>query len=511
MPFDQGLANLFPDAPRVTFQGKPLIILPHGLDSTKLLRNMGVEVPAPVLSQYDWCGGTPFEVQKKTVAMLTTQTSAYVLNGMGTGKTKAALWAWDYLNKQGLANKLLVVAPLSTLTFTWAAEIFRTLPGRKYEVIYGDKKKRLARLANTEADIYIINHDGVGTVLDALKQRLDINTLVLDELAVYRNGTNDRTKDMKVLASRFKWKWGMTGSPTPNAPTDAYGQCSIITPHTVPKFFTRFREMLMIKQSNFRWFPKSDATAQVHACMQPAVRYTLDDVTELPMEIKRVVQVKMEAKQEHIYKTMAHAAKVGIGKNEITAMNAGAVLSKLLQISTGWVYTREGTTIQLENKDRVQALKDAIDACDQKVLVFVPFKHALKGIAELLIKDKYDVAVVSGDTPQGARAQTFNLFQNTSKYKVLLAHPQCLAHGITLTAATCVVWFAPTMSLEIFEQANARIRRVGQKHKQLFLMFQSTPVERKAYTMLMNKQKIQNKLLDMFEESTEEYDQPIAA
>jgi SNF2 family DNA or RNA helicase len=99
-------------------------------------------------------------------------------------------------------------------------------------------------------------------------------------------------------------------------------------------------------------------------------------------------------------------------------------------------------------------------------------------------------------------ALKFFLFQNTDKYHVLLAHPQCLAHGITLTAADTVIWFAPVTSLEIYDQANHRIRRVGQQHKQLILHLQSTPVEKKIYKLLQNKQKVQDQLLKLFEDDT---------
>jgi SNF2 family DNA or RNA helicase len=96
------------------------------------------------------------------------------------------------------------------------------------------------------------------------------------------------------------------------------------------------------------------------------------------------------------------------------------------------------------------------------------------------------------------------LFQNTDKYKVLLAHPQCLAHGLTLTAANTIIWYCPTASLELYEQANARIRRVGQEHKQQVLHLQGTPVERRMYQLLQRKQKVQDQFLKMLEEATQQ-------
>ena len=179
-------------------------------------------------------------------------------------------------------------------------------------------------------------------------------------------------------------------------------------------------------------------------------------------------------------------------------------MMKLLQVSTGWVYSSDGTTVPLDNDKRVEALVDAINATDRKVLVFVPFKHALDGISKALTAEGIEHAVVSGDTPANERANVFHLFQNTSKYRVIAAHPQCLAHGITLTAADSIIWFAPVTSLEIYDQANHRIRRVGQQHKQLVLHLQATPVERRIYTMLKRKQRVQDKLLELFEEASKE-------
>jgi len=502
VPYRTDIFNLFPHAKEVTFQGRPTLIVPHRVDETRMLRNLGYEIPAPITSQYDWEGGKPFDVQIKTAAMLTMNSRAFVLNGMGTGKTKASLWSWRYLNKTGQAGSVLVVAPLSTLNFTWAREIFATLPDVTYQVLHGSKARRLKKLAEP-ADVYIINHDGVNVIKEALEKRPDIDTLILDELAVYRNGTSTRTKVMRDLVKHFKWAWGMTGSPTPNAPTDAWAQCSIINPANVPRYFGRFRDQVMHKVSQFRWVAKPDCLDVVHDVMQPAVRYTLDDVVELPDLIERTIDIEMGETQAKVYKQMEDQAFTMVQSKEITAVNAGAVLNKLLQISTGYVYNREGEICPLDNDLRLDALVDWVNSTDRKVIVFVPFIHALKGVAERLTHEGMEVATVSGSTPRSERDELFAVFQNTSKVRVLVAHPQCMSHGLTLTAADTIIWFAPTTSLEIFEQANARIRRVGQKHKQQILMFQATKAERKIYSTLRSKQKIQNTLLDMFAETTQ--------
>ena len=500
VPTTPAVTNLFPDAQ--TLNG--YTVVPHRPAESYMLRKMNYDIPSPILTNYSWPhpqSQPPFEAQKKMAAMITMNNRSYNLSGMGVGKTRSILWSFDYLKLNNIVDKMLVVAPLSTLKFTWHREIFATLPHRKAVVLHGTREKRLQALKE-EADIYIVNHDGVKVIVDALTARKDINMLALDEAAVYRNGQSQRNKTMRILAKKFEWVVGMTGAPIPTLPTDAWGIAQIVTPNTVPKYFKGFRDELMIRVNTFKWVSKPDATDRAFKALQPAVRFTLDDVVELPEAIYRTVDVELGSTQAKVYKELALHCFAQLKQGEVTAANAGAALNKLLQVSTGYVYTADKSTAVLDNDKRIEALVDAVLANDQKVMVFVPFKHALAGISHALKNEGIDHACVSGDTSPTERGEIFNLFQNTSKYHVLAAHPQCLAHGLTLTAANCIIWFSPTLSLETYDQANMRIRRVGQKSRQLYIHFQGTPVERRAYQMLQNKQNIQTELLSLFEEAT---------
>src|SRR5262249_32933645 len=119
---------------------------------------------------------------------------------------------------------------------------------------------------------------------------------------------------------------------------------------------------------------------------------------------------------------------------------------------------------------------------------------------KIFTENKIDHAVIHGGI--GRRETIFDAFQNSKQYDVLLAHPETVHHGITLTTATTVVWYSPVTSLEVYEQACARIRRVGQHHKQQLLHFRSTPVERHVYRMLKSKQRLQDAFLALVEEVT---------
>jgi SNF2 family DNA or RNA helicase len=181
-------------------------------------------------------------------------------------------------------------------------------------------------------------------------------------------------------------------------------------------------------------------------------------------------------------------------------------MNKLLQISGGFVYSTGGKTVKLDVEPRREILVDLIQSASHKVLVFCPFRHMVAGLHELLgdpkDADYIDHAIIHGDVPDGQRNDIFDKFQNTDTYKAIIAHPGCMSHGLTLTAADTIIWYCPMPSFETYEQANARIRRIGQRHRQQIIHLQGTPVERKIYALLRKKASAQDMLLAMFEDAT---------
>jgi SNF2 family DNA or RNA helicase len=502
--YSTALTQLFPHGVRFTWNDEDLFAVPHGADETRMLRNLLLPVPAPIVEHYDFPsadGKRPFGKQILTAASMTMNPMSYVLNGMGTGKTKACIWAHDWLQREGLANRMLVVAPLSTLDFTWAREIFQTLPHKKVVVLTGTAERRREKLRE-KADIYVVNHDGVKVLFKELMQRLDIDVICFDEAAAYRNARAERSKMARKLTLNRKYIWGMTGSPTPSAPTDAFGLGHLVTPATTPRSFVQFRQETMLQVSQFKWVAKRDAAETVARVLQPSVRFSLDDIVELPPVIEREIEVPLGPRQRMVYNQWRDHASVLLKEGTITARNGGDVYNKMIQTSIGWVYNSEHHAVQLDNDGRLKALLDVIESCERKLIVFSPYKSATEGIAALLGAEKIDHATVTGDTPQRDRTDIFTAFQHTEKYKVLNAHPQCMSHGLTLTAADTVVWFGPTTKLETYEQANARITRVGQVHKQQVIKFVATPAERMTYRRLEDRQTLQDSVLDLLAEIT---------
>jgi len=236
-----------PTAKPFEYQGVPLVVTPHRLDEVRVLRNLGIQAPSPILYYYDWPGQyTPYDHQKQTAAFLTLNTRGLVLNEIGTGKTQSALWAADYLIKTGQIEKVLILSPLSTLERVWGDGIFTGFPHRKFLVLHGTAAKR-KQLLREEADFYIINHDGFPIISDQALGMFDL--VIVDEAAVLRNPSTQRFKIFRkwVDTNPSIRLWLMTGTPTPNDPTDAWALAKLVNSPYCTKTYTAFREQVMMK------------------------------------------------------------------------------------------------------------------------------------------------------------------------------------------------------------------------------------------------------------------------
>jgi len=492
------IQTMLPAAQTFQYKGRDLLAVPHDMHSARVLRGIGIDVPSPIKYHYKWSGqNTPFHAQLETAEFLTFNDHAFVLNDMGTGKTLSVLWAFDYLRSLGLTTKMLVVSPLSTLERTWADEVFRHFPHLTVSVLYGSKSRRI-KMLNQDADIYLINHDGVKVMEAELTARTDITTVVVDEIASFRNAATSRWKALRKVVTNRKYLWGLTGTPTPNSPTDAWAQCRLICPDNVPPYFGKFRDSVMRQITQFKWMPRESATETVANAMQPSIRFTRDECVDLPPCIYQSRDVPLSKDQANAYKDMLSKLKFEMNNSEVMAVNEAVKLSKLLQICCGAAYDGKGSPVTLDITARIQEVIDVVEQADSKTLVFVPFTAALEQVATELRKH-WVTGVIHGGTPKAARDDIFSEFQKGDQMRVLVANPGTLSHGLTLTAANTIVWFGPPVSAEQYEQANARVTRPGQKKTQFIVHIEGTPVERRVYERLRNKRKIQGLLLEILQ------------
>lgn len=435
----------------------------------------------------------------------------FVINGVvvhNSGKTVSVLWAFDYLRKAGVVSKMLVISPLSTLERAWGDEIFRNFPEMSFAVLHGTREKRHKLLAN-DFDIYIINHDGIKApeTVKALVEREGLDLVVIDEIASFRNASTDRWKALNTLVNgnlkaglpEKEWVWGLTGTPIPNAPTDAWAQIRLINPTKVPRYFGQFRDTVMKPVGQFRWIPRENAVEYVHGVMTPAIRFAREDCIDLPPTTYVTRQTELTPEQKKAFDEMLRKFHTECESGSITAVNEAVKMSKLIQILCGVAYGANGEEVVIPAKPRIELVREIIDESSSKVLVFVPLTAALEVVAEELSKS-FSVAVVHGKTSKHQRDEIFSAFQQQADPRVIVANPGTLQHGLTLTAASTVIWFAPIHSNESWQQANARVTRPGQKRNTLIVSIEATPLERKIYDRLAGKQKMQGLLLDLLKE-----------
>ena len=493
------ILNALPSAKPFSVKGNPLVAVPHKTAETILLRNLGFNAPAPIRSYYNWSGRfTPFKAQKEAAAFLSIHKRAFNLSELGTGKSLAALWAYDYLRGVGQLNKALIISPLSTLERTWADELFNHFPHLTFGVLHGTKQKRL-KLLEEDFDVYIVNHDGVGIIAPYLKNRSDVDLVIVDEVAqCARNASTAKWKAINTVVNKHakpRSCWALSGTPTPNAPTDAWAQCKLISPQNVPPYFGRFKAQVMKQLSQFQWIPKPDATEIVREVMQPAVRFTRDECLDLPPVMFETRDVQLTKEQQKAYKDMLTKLRAEADDGEITAVNEAVKMGKLVQIACGAVYTNDGETVTIPATPRIEETRSIVHSAEGKVIVFVPYISSVHMVADELRKD-FSVEVIYGDVKKSERDRIFKAFQSSSEPKVLVAQPAAMSHGLTLTAASTIVWYSCVTSNEVFEQANGRINRPGQKMNNFIIMLEGTPVERRIYKRLQKKQKLQGALLD---------------
>lgn len=498
------ITTVIPTAKMLPYKGRRLVAVPHKLDETKVLRNIGYSVPSPVAFYYAWSGRyEPFAHQRSTVEFLTLNSRAFVLNQIGTGKSLSVLWAFDYLRSVGQAHKMIIVSPLSTLERVWADELFRHFPHLTYAVLHGAAPRRRKMLA-LDVDVYIINHDGVKILLDDIKARSDIDVAVVDELAEFRNQKTERWQSLNTLLAGRHWVWGLTGSPTPKAPTDAWAQVRLISPDRVPRYFTRFRDQVMRQINTFKWVPRPEAAHVVKEAMQPSILFKREECIDLPPCTFSTRRVEMSPEQNKAYKDMINRLRMEYEGGEVTAVNEAVKAMKLIQIACGVAYSTDGSSVILPAPERIAAVKELVEEADGKVIVYVPLTGGLHRIAKELEEEGYEVGVVHGETAKGERDRVFSAFQEGNSMKVLVAHPKCMAHGLTLTAANVIIWYIPTNDFAVYEQACGRIVRPGQRRHQHIVHLEGSNIERRMYDRLEHKGNAQGVLLDLIKQDMKE-------
>jgi SNF2 family DNA or RNA helicase len=474
------------------------VAIDWGFEEAQALAGLRIKnIPSTIKRDYDWPGRhRPFLHQKETSSFLTLHKKAFCFNEQGTGKTASAIWSADYLMKLGLIKRVIVVCPLSIMKSAWQTDMFKFAMHRSCSIAYGDSRTR-AKIIAAGAEFVIINHDGLGVVKEEVING-GFDLIIADEANAYKNPSTNRWKVLRDVVAKVPWMWMMTGTPAAQSPIDAYGMAKLINPEGTPKYYGQYRDRVMYKVSRFKWIAKPNAALVVQEVLQPAIRFEKDQCLDLP----KVTYIEREApltpQQNKYYKQLKQQMVISAAGEYVTAVNAAVNINKLLQISGGAVYSDTKEVLSFDVSNRLSVVLEAIQESSHKVLVFVPFTHTIDMLKDTLDRHGISSEIISGKVSVNNRARIIKSFQETPTPHVLIIQPQAASHGLTLTAANTVIWYAPVTSVETYLQANARIDRPGQYNPMTIIHIKGSEIENRLYTMLRNNITNHTKIVDLY-------------
>ena len=487
------------------------------LRNCQILRHLNFPVPPFITDlNYDWPikpGYKPLETQRLMANFSVLHPRMFNLSDPGTMKTLSSLWAADFLMRMYPpgACRCLVVGTLLTLETTWAKEIFSNfLDARSFEILHGSAEKRLALLEKPR-DFYIVNHDGVGVgahtrkkfELDgfskALAERDDIKIVIVDEASAYKDAQTKRHRIARLAIAKRPYLWPLTGSPTPTAPTDAYGIAKIVN-NAFGKSFSTFQSETMFKVTQFRWVPQRDGYDKAAKILSPAIRIPIDAVWDGPKLTTEQRLVALTPQQLKLMKDLKNDLQVTLKAGQpISAVNEASARQKFLQISLGAVYDSDHKVHLVDAGPRYAEVEQVISETTRKIVIFA----GLTSVVDLLYKRlhrQFEAEIINGNVPQKARANIIRSFAEPGGLRIVICDPQATAHGINeFVAADTAVWFGTTEKAELYDQGNKRLRRPGQKYPTRAVQLVSNPLEKEIFRRLENNLGLQGSLLSLIQ------------
>lgn len=482
-----------------------ILLLPHHKDTLAMLSNMKVNLDGCDL--FDWYytpprtkdGKTPWWWQLETANFLSQNPYAFVTSTPRTGKTLSTLMGIDYIQQQ-IGGSALIVAPLTVAN---KGEWYRTcqewFPHKRVVLIHKSREQEVSR----QADIYLINPDGLKLVQEMLQQKVmrgEITIAVFDELTEFANPQSQRWAAANFITKHCPYRWGLTG--TPGKPNKIYGQVKLINPRNVPLSAFRWREMTEVKVSQFKWIPKAGHEDVVKEAMAPCIRFDKEQLMSIPTPQVLTVEVPLSAEQERLTKRLTDELVAVIEGEAVEASTASTLAQKILQVAGGAVRSSDGNVLRVDASPKLNKLIEILGCTTRKKVVFSSFTAVNDMLVEHIRAAGFTCEKIDGSVTGNKRSELLNAFFARKDPHVLVCHPRTTAFGVELASADHIICYGvPLTGAFMYQQMFERLSSTHQTAKETFVVHLAAGNQDKlSFAALANGVNIERNIVNLFKQ-----------
>ena len=425
------------------------------------------------------------------------------LMDMGTGKTITTIALIGALNSQKRVGKVLVVSPKS-IVGVWEEE-FQKFADFRYALTILDgtiakKKAAFGYMNGSALQVIVVNYESAWR-LESEIAKWQPDMIVCDESSKIKNPTTAQSKALHKLGKQSKHNVILTGTPVTNNPLDFFSQYKFLNEEILGSSYYLFRNRYAVMggYQNHQIVGYNHLSELVEKVHKVAFRIKIEDAVDLPPFIDEVRTIKLEPKAEAVYRMIEQDCYAELSTDaEVTAKNILTQLLRLSQCTGGFIRDDKTAQPQDVSTAKLEALEDIIDSCleeDKKVVVFARFVPEIEAIKAMLEKKKVGYRLIYGATKD--RAEQVKNFQEDASVKVFVGQLQTTGMGLTLTAASVAVFYSLDFSYANYEQSRARIHRIGQTEKCLYIhLVAKNTVDEKIMNALKHKGDIAKLMVD---------------
>lgn len=425
-----------------------------------------------------------------------------ILADMGTGKSLITIAVAGTLYQRGEIERLLIVCPKS-IVGVWESE-FEKFADYEYTltVLEGDSTKKADTLRNMGSvglQVVVVNYESVWRLEQEI-QMWKPDMIACDESSKIKNPQAKQAKALHKLGQQAEYKVILTGTPITNSPLDFFSQYKFLDDGIFGLSFYRFRARYAILggYGNHQIVGYKNMAELVEKAHSIAYRIKIEDAVELPDKIDEVRYIELEKNAKRIYDSIDRESHAELMQGEVTTRNILTRLLRLSQCTGGFIRDDADSIVQEVSRAKLEALEDILDECEEqgkKTVVFARFVPEIEAIEKMLKKRKTGYSIIHGKVKD--RSEQVEQFQKDDNVKVFIGQLQTTGMGLTLTAANVAVFYSLDFSYANYEQSRARIHRIGQTKKCVYIhLVAKNTVDEKVMQALKNKGDVAKLLVD---------------